>query len=133
MIVNERMECFSSLPTIYLFYSFLSAVLAAHNRPNDKGLDFLFQCNNFIPASSIDAEHLIRRALFGHSHTLVSITTQSGMDADAFLKRYSQAGLSIGVENSYKLSEFGMPDKGFYCMQRYFIKICLPSITRKVC
>lgn len=101
-------------------YSYFT-VLAAHNRPNDIGLDFLFQNNNFVVASSIDAEHLIRRALFGQSQTLVSITAQSGMDADVFVKKYSQAGLTIGVENSYKLPQFGMPEKGFTCMQRYSI------------
>eukprot|EP00804_Cyclotella_cryptica_P018261 CCRYP_005973-RD/>CCRYP_005973-RD protein AED:0.04 eAED:0.04 QI:190/1/1/1/1/1/5/1468/647 len=88
-------------------------MLAASDRSNDVGLDFLFQNNNFVKASSIDAEHLIRRALFGQSQTLISITTQNGMDADSFVKRYAQAGLSIGVENSYKLPEFGMPESGF--------------------
>ena len=92
-------------------------MLAASDRPNDVGLDFLFQNNNFVKASSIDAEHLIRRALFGESHTLVSMTAQNGMDVDSFVKRYAQAGLTIGVENSYKLPEFGMPESGFTCMQ----------------
>jgi hypothetical protein len=36
-----------------------------------QGLDFLFVTNPFVHATGIDAEHLVRRALLGKSHTVV--------------------------------------------------------------
>lgn len=106
-------------------------MLGASDRRNGEGLDFLFQNNLFVKASSIDAEHMIRRALFGESRTLVSMNAQNGMDADAFLQRYAQAGLTIGAENSYRLPEFGMPESGFTCMQQD--SIYLPVLYFLLC
>jgi len=81
------------------------------------GLDFLFQCNNFVKATAVDAEHLIRRALLGgsgsHSTTVISMNLQKDMDGDAFIERYSKYGLSIGNVYQDALPELGLPESGY--------------------
>ena len=75
-------------------------MLGGSDRPNGVGLDFILQLNLFVKAEAIDAEHLIRRALFGKSHTLIAINAQDGMDAGKFTERYASAGLIITSEPS---------------------------------
>jgi len=79
------------------------------------GLDFLFQCNNFVKATAVDAEHLIRRALLGggSSRTIISMNLQKDMDGDAFMERYSKYGLSIGNVYQDALPELGLPESGY--------------------
>ncbi|KAL9180899.1 hypothetical protein ACHAXT_009704 [Thalassiosira profunda] len=76
------------------------------------GLDFLFQCNPFVKAGAVDAEHMVRRALLGDSHTIVSVTLQDGMNADEMLERYAAAGLTIGTPYGQAAPEIGYPEKG---------------------
>ena len=89
-------------------------MLGASDRPDD-GLDFLFLCNPFVHAKAVDAEHMIRRALLGNVHTVVSMTGQDGMNGDVMLERYAHAGLSLGNVFGNTPPEMGMPDKGFKC------------------
>ena len=90
-------------------------MLGVADRPEELGLDFLFQCNPFVTASAVDAEHLIRRALLGNSHTIVSMTSQGrgGVDTDAFLEKYASIGLTFGIIVHEAETEIGYPDKGF--------------------
>ena len=90
-------------------------VLGGSDRKNDVGLDFIFQLNLFVKAEVFDAEHLIRRALFGQKHTLVALNLQNQMNADDFLQRYSSAGLIITNEPTYKLPELNFPIPGHVC------------------
>ena len=82
---------------------------------NELGLDFLFQCNNFVKADAVDAEHLIRRALLngGSSRTIISMNVQKDMDGEAFIERYSKYGLSIGNVYQEALPELGIPESGY--------------------
>lgn len=87
-------------------------MLGASDRKDDVGLDFLIQVNPFVHAHGIDAEHMIRRALFGPNPTLVALTVQDGMDAAIFMKRYATAGLIVTTEPGYKLPELNFPIPG---------------------
>ncbi|KAL9183031.1 hypothetical protein ACHAXT_004818 [Thalassiosira profunda] len=78
------------------------------------GLDFLFQCNPFVKANSVDAEHMVRRALLGDSHTIVSITHQDRMNNDKMLERYAAAGLTIGTPYGQAAPEIGYPEKDWF-------------------
>ena len=84
-------------------------MLGGSDRKNDVGLDFLFQLNPFVRADDSDAEHLIRRSLFGEKHTLVGMVLQNNMKEVDFLNRYSSAGFTVINEPSYKLPEFHFP------------------------
>ena len=84
-------------------------VLGGSDRKDDVGLDFLFQYNPFVRADDSDAEHLIRRALFGQKHTLVALSLQDNMYAGTFVNRYAPAGLMIIKEPSYNLPEMHFP------------------------
>lgn len=104
----------------------------------DKGLDFLFITNPFVKATPIDAEHLIRRALLGRPHTVVSMTHQKTDANEEILAAYAGAGFSFATpwldapselliptendkkKNKYKFwfpnqkkAPWGMPDNGF--------------------
>lgn len=93
-------------------------MLGASDR-NGLGLDFLFQCNPFVKAGGVDGEHMVRRALLGESHTVVSITLQNGMDQKAMLEKYAAAGLSIGTPYGRSPPELGIPEKGFKCKSAF--------------
>jgi hypothetical protein len=95
-------------------------VLGAADRDElELGLDFLFVCNPFVKASAFDAEHLIRRALLGKSHTVLSITVQDGlMSKEAMLENYATAGLTIGTSFGDSVPELGIPEKGYRCTSR---------------
>jgi hypothetical protein len=97
---------------LFLPHAYRREVLGGSDRPT--GLDFLFQLNIFVNGHVIDAEHLIRRALFG-SNTLVSINLQTGMDGAGFVNRYATAGLIVNAENKYSLPEFHFPIPGNTC------------------
>lgn len=84
-------------------------MLGASDRPDDLGLDFLFLCNKFVKASYLDAEHMIRRALLGKSHTLVSITVQDGMNEAEFLENFASYGFNIGKNLDDAPPELGIP------------------------
>jgi hypothetical protein len=73
-------------------------------------MDFLFQTNPFVHHDDFDAEHMIRRALFGNVHTLVSMT-----GAERFIEQYASAGLNGVTDRTYNLPEFNMPESGYYC------------------
>lgn len=91
-------------------------MLGGSDRKDDIGLDFLFTVNPFVHAAAIDAEHFIRRAIFGPNPTLVSLTAQDGMDLDAFMNKYASAGLIITTEPDYNtLSELHFPIPGHTC------------------
>lgn len=97
-------------------------MLGASDRKDGIGLDFLFQLNPFVKADGIDAEHMIRRALFGRTPTLVSITVQDGMDLTTFMERYATAGLIISNEPNYgQLHEFNFPIPGHSCKCIYLL------------
>lgn len=93
-------------------------MLGVSDRPDDLGLDFLLVCNPFVQATSVDVEHLIRRALLGNSHTVLSLTVPKGMQkkSDAYLEKYSAAGLTFGTPFQDALPELGYPQKGYKCM-----------------
>ena len=84
-------------------------MLGASDRPDELGLDFLFLCNKFVKATYLDAEHMIRRALLGKSHTLVSITAQDGMNEAEFLENFASYGFNIGKNLDDAPPELGIP------------------------
>lgn len=89
-------------------------MLGASDR--DVGLDFLFTVNPFVHANAIDAEHFIRRALFGPNPTLVSLMAQDEMDIDAFVNKYATAGFIYTTEPMYQtLTELHFPIPGHSC------------------
>jgi len=90
-------------------------MLGASDRPNYEGLDFLFVTNPFVKAEALDAEHLIRRALLGKSHTVVSITAQDKMSQEAMLSRYAASGLTVGTPWQKTPPELGIPESGYTC------------------
>jgi len=102
-------------------WNLASQMLCAHDmlgvsdRPDDLGLDFLFVCNPFVHSEAVDAEHVIRRALLGNSHTVFSITVQdkNTMSKEAFLEKYAGAGLTIGTPFQDAVPELGIPDRGY--------------------
>ena len=90
-------------------------MLGVSGRPNGDGLDFLFICNPFVKAETVDAEHLIRRALLGKTHTVVSMTVQSKLKGDPMLERYAGLGLNLGTPWGDAPPELGLPEKGHKC------------------
>lgn len=93
-------------------------MLGASDRPDDLGLDFLIQCNPFVKSENIDAEHLVRRALLGNSHTVVSITPQKDTSVELMLEKYAAAGLTFGTPFQDAVPELGIPEKGYKCESR---------------
>jgi len=76
----------------------------------ETGLDFLFVQNPFVSGDELDAEHLIRRALFGKDHTVVSINSQGkNFQVNALLSTYAAAGLTIANIFSDSSPEIGYP------------------------
>ena len=86
-------------------------MLGGSDRSKD-GLDFILQLNLFVKAHVIDAEHFIRRALFGRSHTLIAMNAQDGMNEETFVERYASAGLIMTREPKYELPELHFPIPG---------------------
>lgn len=90
-------------------------MLGGSDRKNDAGLDFIIQLNPFVRADDSDAEHLIRRSLFGQTHTLVALSIQNNMNADDFIQRYASAGLIMTSEPDYKVPDLNFTIPGHSC------------------
>ena len=96
-------------------------MLGGSDRKNDVGLDFLFQLNPFVRADDSDAEHLIRRSLFGEKHTLVGLSLQDNMYAGSVVNRYSTAGFIVLKEPGYALSALKFPIPKHTCKLQFHI------------